>query len=162
MSEGVEGKVIIITGASSGIGAELAKGLYARGASVILAARREELQKVAQEMTGKEEGNNSDRILIQKCDVTKRSDHLLLKEVCLAKFGQIDCWINNAGVGIFKPVLSLTDEDLDLMISINTKSVLYGMQTIVPYFKERREGQVINVSSLLGRTPVASFRSAYR
>lgn len=65
-------------------------------------------------------------------------------------------------VGISKPVLELTDEDLDLMISLNTKSVLYGMQTAVPYFKTQKKGQVINVSSLLGRLPMASLRAAYR
>lgn len=161
MSEGVEGKVVIITGASSGIGAHLAKSLYQKGASVTIAARREEeLIKVAKQITG--EDGNHERVLIQKCDVTKREDHLLLKEVTLAKYGKIDCWINNAGVGMSKPVLNLTDEDIDLMISINTKSVLYGMQTIVPYFKERREGHVINVSSMLGRVPFASFRAGYR
>jgi len=160
MSVGISGKVVIITGASSGIGAYLARYLYDKGAIIVIAARRvEELQKVAQDCC---EGNEEfDRILIQRCDVTKRVDHEALRDIVLEKFGKIDCWINNAGVGLSKSVLSLTDEDVDLMISINTKSVLYGMQTVVPYFKERGEGQIINVGSLLGRTPVNSMRAMY-
>jgi NADP-dependent 3-hydroxy acid dehydrogenase YdfG len=157
MAEGIEGKVIVITGASSGIGACLAKLLHKNGAKVVLAARRlEELQNVANEC-----GNDSN-VLIQQCDVTKRADHEALRDVTLERFQRVDCWINNAGVGLSKTVLEITDEDVDQMISINTKSVLYGMQTIVPYFKERNAGQVINVSSMLGRTPFASIRAMYR
>lgn len=154
----IAGKVVIITGASSGIGAHVAKSLYQSGAKIVLAARRlEELQKVAEDC-----GDDLERILVQRTDVTKRVDHEALRDAALEKLGKIDCWINNAGVGISKQVMNITDEDVDLMISLNTKSVLYGMQTIVPYFKQVGEGQVINVSSLLGRTPVASFRSMYR
>lgn len=157
MSTGIVDKVIVITGASSGIGAHLAKHFHEKGAMVVLAARRlEELQKVANEIS-----QDDSKLLIQRCDVSKRADHEALRDRAIEKFGKIDCWINNAGVGMSKPVLQLTDEDVDLMISINTKSVLYGMQTIVPYYKERREGQVINVSSMLGRTPFASLRAMY-
>ena len=157
MSEGIEGKVIVITGASSGIGAVLAKMLHSKGAKVVISARRiEELQKVADEC------GDLERILVHRVDVTKRADHESLRDAALAKFGKIDCWINNAGVGMSKPVLTLTEEDVDMMININTKSVLFGMQTIVPYYKERKEGQVINVSSMLGRVPFASFRAMYR
>ena len=154
---GVQGKVIVITGASSGIGAVLAKVLHSNGAKVVISARRvDELKKVAEECGGAE------RVLIHKVDVTKRADHESLRDAALAKFGKIDCWVNNAGVGMSKPVLTVSEEDVDLMININTKSVLFGMQAIVPYFKERREGQLINVSSLLGRLPLATFRAMYR
>lgn len=154
----IAGKVVIITGASSGIGAALAKLLYTKGAKVVLAARRlEELLKVAENC-----GFDTDRILVCRTDVTKRADHEALRDRALEKFGKIDCWINNAGVGYSKRILDITDDDVDLMVSLNTKSVLYGMQTIVPYYKQIGEGQVINVSSLLGRIPVVSFRSMYR
>ena len=70
-------------------------------------------------------------------------------------------WINNAGRGINRPVSQLTDADFDDMMQVNVKSALYGMQTVLPHFKARKEGHIINVSSLLGRVPLAPFRSAY-
>ena len=81
--------------------------------------------------------------------------------LALAAFGHVDVWVNNAGRGMTKPVLELTDDELDLMMSVNVKSALYGMQAIVPHFKERGRGQVINVSSFLSRVPFATFRSPY-
>ena len=66
-----------------------------------------------------------------------------------------------AGRGIGKKVLELTDDDFDQMMAINVKSALYGIQAVVPHFQERKEGQLINVSSFLGRVPLASYRSAY-
>jgi NAD(P)-dependent dehydrogenase (short-subunit alcohol dehydrogenase family) len=71
-------------------------------------------------------------------------------------------WINNAGRGITRQVLDLTEDDVDLMMAVNVKSALYGMQTAVQHFIERGgRGHVINVSSFLGRVPMATFRSAY-
>ena len=79
----------------------------------------------------------------------------------LARFDHIDVWVNNVGQGITLPPSQLTDEDIDRVMQVNVKSALYGMQEILPHFMERGEGQVINVSSLLGRMPFAVFRSAY-
>jgi len=73
----------------------------------------------------------------------------------------VDVWVNNAGRGINAPVLELTDEQFDEMMTVNVKSALYGMQAIVPYFKERARGHLINVSSFLSRVPLATYRSAY-
>ena len=78
-------------------------------------------------------------------------------------FGKVDVWINNAGRGCVATALELTDDVFDDMMLVNTKSALYGMQTVIPYFKTRSDGgsgHVINVSSLLGRVPFASMRSA--
>jgi len=69
--------------------------------------------------------------------------------------------VNNAGQGIGKKVMELTDDDLDKMLAVNLKSVLYGMQAVVPYFQQRGEGHLINVSTFLGRVPLITFRSAY-
>jgi short-subunit dehydrogenase len=69
--------------------------------------------------------------------------------------------VNNAGRGITRPVLELTDDDVDDMIAVNVKSALYGMQAAVPHFVERGSGHLINVSSFLGRVPIASVRSVY-
>lgn len=146
--------VIVITGASSGIGAAVARVLGARGDRVVLAARRQTaLDQVAREI-----GSNA---LTVVTDVTRRSDVERLRDRAIEQFGVIDVWINNAGRGISKPVLDLTDDEVDEMMLVNLKSALYGMQTIVPYFKERGRGQVINVSSFLGRVPMATIRSAY-
>ncbi|HKO57721.1 MAG TPA: SDR family NAD(P)-dependent oxidoreductase, partial [Thermoanaerobaculia bacterium] len=79
----------------------------------------------------------------------------------LRALGGVDVWINNAGRGISKRVLDLTDDDLDEMMAVNVKSALYGMQAIVPHFLERGRGHLINISSFLGRVPIAAHRSAY-
>ena len=147
-------KHIVITGASGGIGAALAVQLGAAGHRVALAARRErELQEVAARAgTG---------AIVVPTDVTKRGDVERLRDRAIDAFGHVDVWINNAGRGITKPVLELTDEELDLMMEVNVKSALYGMQAIVPHFIARGRGQIVNVSSFLSRVPFATYRSAY-
>ena len=147
-------KVIVVTGASSGIGAALALQLAQRGDKVVLAARRQAELEQAASRCGPQA-----RVVIT--DVTRRVDVERLRDQALDAFGAVDVWVNNAGQGIGRPVLDLTDEDFDLMMAVNTKSALYGMQAIVPYFKTRGEGHLINVSSALGRIPFASYRSAY-
>ena len=150
----MENKVIVITGASSGIGAESARQLILRGDKVVLAARREpELRNLEKEF-----GANS---LAVVCDATKKGDIENLKAKALAKFGAIDVWINNAGLGINRKYLDLTDEEFDIIINVNLRSVLYGIQTIIPYFQERKKGHLINVSSFLGKVPFVTFRSIY-
>jgi len=147
-------KVIVITGASSGIGAALAFQLAQRGDKVVLAARRQaELEQVASQC-----GPQARPVVT---DVTRRADVERLRDQALGAFGVVDVWVNNAGQGIGRPVLDLTDEDFDLIMAVNAKSALYGMQAIVPYFKARGEGHLINVSSALSRVPFASYRSAY-
>ncbi len=147
-------KVVVITGASAGIGAALARKLANADGKVVLAARREkELHEVAAAC-----GPNALPFL---CDVTRRSDVDSLRDAALAKHGRIDVWVNNAGRGITKTVSALTDDDVDQMMLMNVKSVIYGMQTVLPTFRAQKSGQIINVSSLLGRVPLAAFRSAY-
>ncbi len=147
-------KVAVITGASSGIGAELCKKLCAEGWCVVLAARREkELAEVAA-------ASGTDTLVVVT-DVRKRADVDRLRDQALAKFGGIDVWVNNAGRGISRKVLDLTESDLDEMMSINVKSVLFGIQAVVPYFQKQGTGHIINVSSFLGRVPFVTQRSAY-
>lgn len=146
--------VIVITGASSGIGASLARQLGAEGYRLVLAARREaQLKQVAEEA-------GSEAITIA-CDVRNRADMERLKKVALERFGHVDIWVNNAGRGITRKVLDLTDDDFDEMIAVNLKSAWYGMQVIMPHFQERGRGHLVNVSTFLSRVPFVSFRSIY-
>jgi NADP-dependent 3-hydroxy acid dehydrogenase YdfG len=145
--------VVVITGASSGIGAALARRLGRRGFRLVLGARRPDaLRAVAIE------AGNAKTVTV---DVTRRADVERLRDEALAQFGSVDVWVNNAGRGINASVLELTDEQFDEMMAVNVKSALYGMQAIVPHFKERGRGHLINVSSFLSRVPLATYRSAY-
>jgi short-subunit dehydrogenase len=148
-------KVIVITGASAGIGAALAETVAKRGArGVVLAARRvAELSAVAAKL--------GDVALVVPTDATKRGDNELLRDRAIAKFGTIDVWVNNAGRGISRMVSQLSDEDIDDMMTVNVKSVLYGIQAVLPHFRERKRGHIITVSSGLSRFPFAPQRSAY-
>ena len=150
-------KVIVITGASAGIGAALAELAGKKGARLVLAARREQaLADVATRVT-----LGGGETLTVVADVTRREQVEGAVQAALARFGRIDVWVNNAGRGITRMVSELTDADLDDMMSINVKSVLYGMQAVLPHFRERGAGHIINISSMLGRVPFAPFRSAY-
>jgi NADP-dependent 3-hydroxy acid dehydrogenase YdfG len=149
-------RVVVITGASAGIGAALADNLAKQGAKLVLLARREkELADVAARCGG-------DAVALPiVTDVTKRDDVKRAIAKAIERFGHVDVLVNNAGRGISRPVSELTDEDIDEMILVNVKSVLYGMQTVLPHFKERKKGHIINVSSMLGRVPYAMIRAAY-
>ena len=94
-------------------------------------------------------------------DVTKRAEVERLRDRAIEAFGHVDVWVNNAGRGITRPALELTDEEFDLMMTVNVKSALYGMQAIAPHFIARGRGQIVNVSSVLSRVPFATFRSGY-
>jgi NAD(P)-dependent dehydrogenase (short-subunit alcohol dehydrogenase family) len=147
-------RVLIITGASSGIGAALAEMAAAEGARVALLARREgELRRVA--------GRCGSEALPIVTDVTSREQVQRALAEALARFGRVDVWVNNAGRGISRLVSELTDQDFDEMMLVNVKSALYGMQAVLPHFRERAAGHIINVSSMLGRVPFALPRSAY-
>ena len=148
-------KVIVITGASSGIGASLAELAARRGArGIVVAARRaDELAKQAEKL--------GPTALAVVTDVTRRAEVDRLRDQALARFGHIDVWINNAGRGISRLVSELTDADIDDMMTVNLKSVLYGIQAVLPHFRERKRGHIITVSSGLARFPFAPFRSAY-
>ena len=146
--------IVVITGASSGIGAATARVLASRGHGLALAARRKgALRAIAQEC-------GPDTVAVP-ADMTDREQVKALVSRTIDHFGHIDVWINNAGQGITREPSQLSDDDVDAMVRVNIKSVLYGMQEILPHFKERNAGHIINISSMLGRMPQATFRSAY-
>jgi NADP-dependent 3-hydroxy acid dehydrogenase YdfG len=150
----IQDKVVVITGASGGIGAALAELLAQRGAWVgLVARRREALEGVAAHCGG--------RAHPMVADATQRPEVRRVVQESLARFGRIDVWVNNVGRGITRMPSELTDDDIDGMILLNVKTALYGTQEVLPHFKERGSGQVVNISSMLGRVPLPAFRSAY-
>ncbi|HXY19539.1 MAG TPA: SDR family NAD(P)-dependent oxidoreductase [Gemmatimonadales bacterium] len=147
-------KVVVITGASAGIGAATAQLLASRGMSLVLVARRKDaLEAVAARCSG--------RAAVVVADVSERAQVQRVVAEALSRFGRIDVWINNVGQGISRPPSALTDDDVDTVMRQNVKPALYGMQEVLPHFKARGTGHVINVSSMLGRIPFAVIRSAY-
>lgn len=146
-------QVVVVTGASGGVGAAAAEELARRGASVVLAARRAApLAEVALRC--------GEKAHVVVADVTKREDVQRIFDEALATFGRVDIWVNNVGRGIGRALLEITDDDVDTMIRDNLKSALYGMQVVTPHLKARGTGAIVNVSSLLGRAPLPP-RAAY-
>lgn len=147
-------KIVVVTGASSGIGEALAQLAAERGNQVVLVARRlAPLDAVAARCQG--------RGHVNVADVSQRAEVRRVVDESIARFGRLDVWINNVGQGITRMPSQLTDEDIDEIMRVNVKSALYGMQEVLPHFQARGEGHVINVSSMLGRIPNAMIRSAY-
>ena len=150
----MQDKVIVITGASAGIGAALGELCGGRGARVALLARRQpELEAVA--------ARAGAEALPIVADVTRRADLERAVAATLARFGRIDVLVNNAGRGISRKVAELDDADFDEMMLVNVKAVLYAIQAVLPHFRARGSGHIVNVSSMLGRLPMAPIRSAY-
>lgn len=144
------GKTIVITGASSGFGEGVARSLAARGANVVLAARRgDELVKIAEEC-----GPNT---LVVATDVSKAEQVKTLTEAAVAKFKQIDVWINNAGVGAFGRFTDIPLADQARMIEINLTGVVNGSHFAVTQFKKQGHGTLINVASMAGKIPIAYY-----
>ena len=146
--------VVVITGASGGIGAALAELLAGQGASLALVARRKDALEAVAARCGAE-------AFPIVADVSRRDDVRRIVRDTLARFGHIDVWVNNVGQGITRAPSELTDGDIDAVMQVNVKSALYGIQEVLPHFKARGSGQVVNVSSMLGRIPFAVIRSAY-
>jgi NADP-dependent 3-hydroxy acid dehydrogenase YdfG len=147
-------KVIVITGASSGIGAAAAVRLAADGHTVVIVARRADaLRDVADRCHG--------RARTIAADMSRRDEVQRVFRETIDTCGRIDVWINNVGRGITRAPSQLTDDDVDMVMQVNVKSAIYGMQEALPHFKERGGGHFINISSMLGRIPYATQRSAY-
>src|SRR5262245_11019482 len=151
-------KTIVITGASAGIGAATAYRLANDGHRLVLTARRDDLLRA---VAAEAERRGASQTLVVPSDVTKRDDVYAVRDAALSNFGTFDVWINNAGRGITRSVLDLTSDELDEMMTVNTRSALYGMQAAASRFLERGAGHLINISSFLGRVPLATHPSAY-
>lgn len=140
-------KVIIITGASSGIGEATAIRLSKEGHSLVLAARREDKLLTLKDNLI----SNNENIMIHKTDVTKRNDVINLVKASIDKFARIDVLINNAGIMPLSYIEEGRVDDWDRMIDVNLKGLLYGINEVVPIMKEQKSGHIINVSSVAGR-----------
>ncbi len=146
--------VIVVTGASSGIGAATARHLAGEGHTVVLVARRRDaLEEIARSCQG------PTHTIV--ADMTRRDDADRVAASTLAEAGRIDVWINNVGRGITRMPSALTADDIQHMMDVNVLTALYGMQAVLPHFRDRGTGHIINVSSMLGRLPYALPRSAY-
>jgi NADP-dependent 3-hydroxy acid dehydrogenase YdfG len=146
MENGIKGKVVIITGASSGMGEAAAKHLSGLGATVVLGARRGgRIEKLANEIHA-----NGGNALAVTVDVTQREQVKGLVEKAVGQFGRVDVILNNAGIMPLSTMDSLHVDEWDKMIDVNIKGVLNGIAAVLPYMKEQKSGQIINTSSVAG------------
>jgi NADP-dependent 3-hydroxy acid dehydrogenase YdfG len=142
----IKDKVVVITGASSGLGEATARLLSAEGATVVLGARRaERLKTLADELNAK-----GGKTLAVATDVTDRQQVKQLVDTAVEKFGRIDVMINNAGLMQQSPLDKLQVDEWDNMIDINIKGVLYGIAAALPHMERQKFGHIINVSSVAG------------
>jgi NADP-dependent 3-hydroxy acid dehydrogenase YdfG len=146
MSNNIEGKVVVITGASSGLGEASARLLAAERASVVLGARRQDrLQSLAGDINA-----SGGRALAVTTDVTDRAQVKRLVDAAVQAYGRIDVMINNAGLMPQAPLERLKIDEWDRMIDVNLKGVLYGIAAALPYMQQQKSGHIINVSSVAG------------
>ncbi|HTR59558.1 MAG TPA: SDR family oxidoreductase [Casimicrobiaceae bacterium] len=146
MTNNIEGKVVVITGASSGLGEATARFLSAQGATVVLGARRaDRIQSLAGELTGK-----GGKAIAVATDVTDYGQVKRLVDAAVQACGRIDVMINNAGLMPSSPLERLKIDDWNQMIDVNIKGVLYGIAAALPYMKQQKAGHFINVSSVAG------------
>lgn len=142
----IENKIILITGASSGIGEAVARSVARAGATVVLGARRVDRLKVLAD----EINVNGGTAIYKSLDVTSRVDVQAFADAALDAFGQIDVIINNAGIMPLSPMASLKVDEWDQMIDVNVRGVLHGIAAVLPTMNEQQSGHIINVSSIGG------------
>ena len=134
-------KVVLVTGASSGIGAGIARELGRAGAKLALGARRtERLEALASEIGGE--------TMVGRLDVTDRGDVAAFAAAARRRFGRIDVIVNNAGVMPLSPMASLKVEEWDRMVDVNIKGVLHGIAAVLPEMTERGSGHIVNIASI--------------
>ena len=147
MSNNIEGKVVVITGASSGLGEAAARALAQQGARLVLGARRiERLQSLANQLGG------SAKALAVATDVTRRDQVEGLVDEAIKAYGRIDVMINNAGLMPHSLLERLKVDEWDRMVDVNIKGVLYGIAAALPHMKQQQSGHFVNVSSVAGHT----------
>ncbi|MCX5576848.1 SDR family oxidoreductase [Kaistia terrae] len=154
----IRNKVVLITGASSGIGAALARELAAADAKLVIGARRtDRIEALAAELEGA-----GGTVLAKSLDVTDRDSMNQFAQAALDAFGRIDVIVNNAGIMPLSPMASLKVDEWDRMIDVNIRGVLHGIAAVLPVMNRQGAGQIINVSSIggLGVVPTAAVYCA--
>ncbi|HZX52602.1 SDR family oxidoreductase [Pseudomonas sp. XK-1] len=140
----VQGKVILITGASSGIGEACARLLAHKGARVLLGARRSDrLEALVGEI--REAGGTAE---FRRLDVTSRANTQAFVDFAVERFGRVDVLINNAGVMPLSPLEALKVDEWDRMIDVNIRGVLHGIAAVLPLMQAQRSGQLVNIASI--------------
>src|SRR4051794_32495541 len=146
MENNIKDKVVIITGASSGMGEAAAKHLSALHAAVVVGSRRtDRIEKLAKEIN-----DNGGKAIAIAVDVTQRDQVKKLVDAAVEQFGRVDVLLNNAGLMPLSLMESLHLDEWDKMIDVNIKGVLNGIAAVLPYMKEQKSGQIINTSSVAG------------
>jgi NADP-dependent 3-hydroxy acid dehydrogenase YdfG len=146
MSNNIQDKVVVITGASSGMGATTARHLSRAGATVVIGARRtDRIEALAEELNA--EGGKA---LAVATDVTNRDEVKALVDKAVETYGRIDVMLNNAGLMPLAPLERLKFDEWEQMVDVNLKGVIYGIAAALPHMKERKSGHIINVSSVYG------------
>jgi len=146
MGNGIENKVVIITGASSGIGDATARLLAGKGARVVLGARREDrLKQLVDDIRG-----DGGQAAYQVLDVVKPSENAAIVDLARKEFGRVDVIFLNAGLMPSSPVSALITDEWDRMVDVNIKGVLNGVAAAMPAFLDQKSGHVIAVSSVAG------------
>ncbi len=146
MNNNIEGKVVVITGASSGLGEATTRHLSSQGAIVVLGARRaDRIKTLAKELM-----TSGGKALAIATDVTQFDQVKRLVDAAVQAYGRIDIMINNAGLMPHSPLERLKIDEWNRMIDVNIKGVLYGIAAVLPYMKRQKSGHIINVSSVAG------------
>jgi NADP-dependent 3-hydroxy acid dehydrogenase YdfG len=146
MAANIQGKVVVITGASSGVGESTARLLAGNGAKVVLGARRKDrIDAVVKDITAK--GGSA---LGFKSDVTNRGDVEALVKGAIDKHGRIDVIVNNSGIMPIAPMAAIKVEEWDRMIDVNIKGLLYGVAAVLPIMQKQKQGHIINIASVAG------------
>jgi NADP-dependent 3-hydroxy acid dehydrogenase YdfG len=146
MKEGIDNKVVLITGGSTGIGAEVARLLASQGAKVAIAARRKD--KLDQVVAAIEAAGGTARAY--SLDVTDKKQVEAVVAATVADFGKLDVLINNAGLMPIRPMAEVNTDEWDAMIDVNLKGTLYGIAAALPRFLAQESGHIINLSSVAG------------
>jgi NADP-dependent 3-hydroxy acid dehydrogenase YdfG len=146
MTEGIKDKIVVVTGASSGLGEATGRLLSAQGATVVLGARRaDRLQALAKDIEAR-----GGKALALETDVTRREQVKALVDSAVQTYGWIDVMINNAGLMPQAPLEQLKVDEWDRMIDVNLKGVTYGIAAALPHMQRQKSGHFVNVSSVAG------------